>query len=607
MKKISMLLILIIFAFLLKAEVVDYSTGEYYNGEVQQRLEIKLPVDFNLDKANQQLLEARESGNIDKANILSQQINSYWKQNRVETFNPATHGTVDNTGNNNGSIMYRNNEENLNQSPTIPYWFDDVRIDPRDGIRGTSLVSLSNGELYCISIYTDSGFDALLIRRSTNNGYSWTTYWDITSSIYLFEPTIIAVHDTLIIHYILKNSSDQYYTWNITALPGNTYIPVYYGSSSGFIDADKLIDYKLCTDGAVYNSAYVYATWIEKWGTGSYDSTRVMFARSDDLNITSWEIGPEKIAKSFSGVNNIFFNKTRIAYGLGGNVWVVAYFHPDHYLTTYDESILGWCSSDFGASWNDLVHITPWNNGIDEYDPSIAGSHINTNWVCLATTSDTGDTHEGVTNNYSTDNGATWTEIIWNPNWDTYLSDIWVDDNSTAFFGVARRDDSHETVRYKRGDISDPTSWTSSFPMNDDDLNLSNSFGPSIAYNYATGDAIIAWTDYNSSIYSIWFDDESWSLDVEEETSENSNSDILNIIENPCKGNINLRYSIATSGNVQITLRDISGREVSEIINSYRNIGSYELNIEPIISSGVYYISINSADGLNTKQLIFVK
>jgi len=613
MKKTFMFFLTVLFSFSLTVQAVDYSTGEFGPREIQQRQEIQLPADFNIETANQEMLQARESGDIERANFLSLQINTHWKQNRVETFDPATQGTGENTGN--GSILYkRENEENSNNTPAIPYWFDDVRIDPRDGIRSSSMACLSNGEIYTISQYYDSEWNGL-IRRSVDGGQNWTTYWDYSYTGYtLTSPRIIECHDTLIISYILENSSNEFQAWTITALPGATYDPVFWGSPTGGFIEPTIVDYMVCTDGANYPTglAYVYATWSEKWGPGSsYDSTNVMFARSNNIDISSWAIGPDIIYGSGgSGVNNIYFDQTRIANGDGMRLWIVSRLHPNLYGTSFDEQIRGWYSVG-GSSWDSYVQITSYSNGIDEFQPSIAGSHDDSSyWVCLVTCEDTAGSDKDIYNYYSTDNGNTWTASAWiNTSVDNFLSDVYVDNNSTAFFGTFRKDlSSTEEVRYKRGDISNPTSWTTSTPINDDDLNLSNAYGPSIAYNYTRNTAIIAWTNYNTGIYSIWFDDEGWSVGIEEETpTEISNTEIMNIVGNPCHTNINLRYTITTPGRVQITLRDVSGRTISELLNTHRGTGSYELNVEPEISSGVYYISINSADGNNTKQLMFVQ
>jgi len=154
MNKVIMLFLIkfLLFSFFLNGSIEDISSGIYYQvGDEVQNQTVQIPVDCHYEIANQQLNQARKTGDIEQARLLSLQINTYWLENRVETFDPAAHGTGESNGNGNGSLMYINNEENSINSPSIPYWFNDVRIDPRDGLRDVSLASLSNGDLYCIS------------------------------------------------------------------------------------------------------------------------------------------------------------------------------------------------------------------------------------------------------------------------------------------------------------------------------------------------------------------------------------------------------------------------------------------------------------------------
>jgi len=440
MKKVIMFFLLTAFFLSLNASGEDistdlYHTGVYYQGEQEvQTQRVHLPADFNYETANQELIQAEESGNIERANLLSLQINTYWLENRVESFDPTTQGSGSSTDGSNGSIMYRNNEENSNNSPSIPYWFDDVRIDPRNGIHETSLVSLSNGELYCISRYGNS---FILIRRSIDGGVNWTTYWDhqFGSNYLITYPRIIECHDTLIISFVIKNTTtSKYRTWAIAAIPGNTYHAVSQGSPIGYIDA-RITDYRICA--SIYSYAYICATWIESYGpTNSFDSTRVMYAKANGCNVLSWTIGPNRIERTGGGgSNNIYFDDSRIAHGSGGRLWIVACLHPNLYPTN-DKSIWGWYSTDFGSSWSSSVQITPINNGIDEYQPSIAGSHINDNWVCLTASEDIAGTYKRIRNYYSTDNGTNWTNAAWITSEENFLPDVWVDDNSTALLEI---------------------------------------------------------------------------------------------------------------------------------------------------------------------------
>jgi len=608
MKTTIMFFLLTAFILSLNASMHDdIMAGMYYQQTEPVGIrEVQLPVDFDYEAASEELKQARMSGDDERAALLSLQINTYWHENRVEVYDPAAHGS----GESNGSIMYRNNEENTHRNtPFSPDWYDDVRVDPRNGIQGTSLVSLSNGELYCMSKYYDTNWN-LLIRRSVDEGLTWTTFWDHNFSGYTVSyPTLVECHDTLIVSYVLyQSSTTDYWTWTIVSTPGNALNYAYTGSATGHVDG-RIVDFSICTDGATYATAYVYAVWAEQWGsTSSFDSTRIMTARSNELNVSSWELGPDRIAGTTTGSNNIYYDFTRIAHGQSGNILLAAHMHPNAYPGSFDELIRGSLSTNYGSAWGTIMNITPLDNGIDEYQPSIAGSHSSGNWVCLTTISDIPSTYININNYYSTDNCANWTGINWIGPDDNFYPDVWVDDNSTAFFGASRKDlSSTEEVRYKQGDIGDPTSWTQSLRVNDDNANLSNAYAPSVAFNYASGDAIMAWTNYNSSTYSIWFDDQSWSVGVEEEPIEVSGGMVV-LAPNPSKDFATLSYSVVNEGPVNISIYDASGRMVTNLVNAVQQSGQHSLTIDnENLASGFYLIRIVTPDGDNTENMHIIK
>jgi hypothetical protein len=69
---------------------------------------------------------------------------------------------------------------------------------------------------------------------------------------------------------------------------------------------------------------------------------------------------------------------------------------------------------------------------------------------------------------------------------------------------------------------------------------------------------------------------------------------ILNAIyPNPASGLINLEYALEKSGNVQVVIYDMSGREVSRIDAGNRHAGFISHKVDlPNISKGVYLLNI---------------
>jgi photosystem II stability/assembly factor-like uncharacterized protein len=82
---------------------------------------------------------------------------------------------------------------------------------------------------------------------------------------------------------------------------------------------------------------------------------------------------------------------------------------------------------------------------------------------------------------------------------------------------------------------------------------------------------------------------------------------------NPFNPNTNIKFSIPERGNVKLTVFDITGRVVTELVNGNMNAGNYEMNFNAMgISSGVYFyrIDVTGDAGHNfseTKKMILVK
>ena len=69
-----------------------------------------------------------------------------------------------------------------------------------------------------------------------------------------------------------------------------------------------------------------------------------------------------------------------------------------------------------------------------------------------------------------------------------------------------------------------------------------------------------------------------------------------------------IRYSIPYSGVVKLRIHDILGREISTLVNTYKNSGDYEaeLNMKDY-PSGVYFYTLSSGDFTETKKILLVR
>lgn len=77
---------------------------------------------------------------------------------------------------------------------------------------------------------------------------------------------------------------------------------------------------------------------------------------------------------------------------------------------------------------------------------------------------------------------------------------------------------------------------------------------------------------------------------------------------NPFNPSTTISYSIAKQSRVKITVYDITGKMVSELLNETKNAGSYEVVFNASeLSSGTYFYKIEAGDYMDIKKMILVK
>ena len=77
---------------------------------------------------------------------------------------------------------------------------------------------------------------------------------------------------------------------------------------------------------------------------------------------------------------------------------------------------------------------------------------------------------------------------------------------------------------------------------------------------------------------------------------------------NPFNPVTSIDFQIPVSGYVNLTVYDINGKEVTRIVNGFRNKGSYEVQFDGnSLASGVYYYRLNAGDFTDTKSMILIK
>ena len=90
--------------------------------------------------------------------------------------------------------------------------------------------------------------------------------------------------------------------------------------------------------------------------------------------------------------------------------------------------------------------------------------------------------------------------------------------------------------------------------------------------------------------------------------TQGANSILLNGIDvypNPAVGTTTLNYVLADNNNVKITVKDLQGREVMQVLNETQVAGVYEKSIDvSTLNSGIYFVEYNTGGNVYTSKLI---
>jgi len=77
---------------------------------------------------------------------------------------------------------------------------------------------------------------------------------------------------------------------------------------------------------------------------------------------------------------------------------------------------------------------------------------------------------------------------------------------------------------------------------------------------------------------------------------------------NPFNPTTNIKFDIPNSGNVSLKVYNELGKEVNNLINSYRSAGKYEINFDATnLSSGIYFYKLETGDFTATKKMLLIK
>ncbi len=103
------------------------------------------------------------------------------------------------------------------------------------------------------------------------------------------------------------------------------------------------------------------------------------------------------------------------------------------------------------------------------------------------------------------------------------------------------------------------------------------------------------------------------TTDVEIDTKVPEKFELAQNYPNPFNPSTTIKYALPYSEKVQITVYDVTGRQIAELINSEQNAGTYEVtwngnnNAGAQVSSGIYFYIIKAGSFVKTNKMMLIK
>ncbi|UCD05383.1 MAG: T9SS type A sorting domain-containing protein [candidate division WOR-3 bacterium] len=111
-----------------------------------------------------------------------------------------------------------------------------------------------------------------------------------------------------------------------------------------------------------------------------------------------------------------------------------------------------------------------------------------------------------------------------------------------------------------------------------------------------------------SSVGICYFDRSDWSPGVSEYKDENAFASFINLAPNPVRDLTRLSFVTQTNGRVKVTLYDIAGRSVEDILDASMEPGTHAINIETHnLAAGIYFVRIDAPDGTGSRTMTIVR
>ncbi len=256
------------------------------------------------------------------------------------------------------------------------------------------------------------------------------------------------------------------------------------------------------------------------------------------------------------------------------------------------------------TAWLGTEYFTAPDHNFDDR-PSLKMTHgvMNSAVIVFARRDTTGTDAEDLCNFYTYDAGRTWNDAtLYGGGPYQVLNTLSLDDTPNDYHVFFKGD--NDDIRYKEAHYDDfsYSGWAFSLPISDTG-DISDVSSPASAVLDTM--PYVCWKTYAPGwklmFNALWF-----QTGVEED--EFTPTTAFHLYPNPSNGIATLSYSVSKEGIVKISIYDISGRLIRDLINETKRAGNYALDINnKNLSSGIYFLHIRIPDGVYTKSMTVVR
>jgi len=481
---------------------------------------------------------------------------------------------------------YLQTERSGSGSGSYPDWGNDILVVDDTLASDPFLLRDSlTGDLYVIYKYMGPLIavnSVVTICRSTDGGDTWSWLLDAsvddTTEIYNLDAVIDIEGDSSFIFVICNAQDDDIWLFRYNITGGYTdWVEITFGSVY-----DPAIDQQ---EGS--GSSYLYMAYLV--GTGT-----LRFRASTDYGLT-W-------TSSYNVATGATYHSPDIRVNVGSNIW--AYIIWDNGPITYSKAN-DWQGFDGWLGLPEKIHN--FRGGSDDVNPQISGG-----W---------GDDILWVVAEENINNSGDW-NLVWDYTvdgnvWrcDTSFPDIDLSADPTMdekYFRLMHGLDDPAFSRVAYNTQTGPADTRVDYQFYQNGWSLTTDISdhlakvgtaPSVNWNPDGGGGAVVYCSYDA----VWYDDY-WQTTVQETPIDIPSSTSVKLLPNITKGYAKLSYTVTKEGNVRISIFNAAGRLVNNLVNETKPAGEYTFTLNnQNLAAGIYFVRVQTPDGLNTQSMTIIR